>query len=446
MGALVGVMESQFLDGFEVTDRTRELLTANGWANPEPKRRRIFLLNNSEGSSRVRDVFAPQLTGKADNTALFDEAIIVLDTNVLLRLYEWSGPTADTFLNMLSVVAERMWLPYQVGWEFFRNRTIVRRSLYLEHDALLKILRTLQKKLKADNRLRSHVTGNTGERDNFLDAVQKYARHLDKEKRQLKTAANTEPDSVLNRILGLYEGRAAEAPSKGWVEKRTQEGKLRFADRVPPGYADGGFADKRSKDDNVYGDYFLWRECLDHAKKVQSPMVIVTNDAKEDWWLRDENNTIAPRPELLQEFFNRTGQKVLILSVEDFHSELTARTPDTDARADAESIRDEIAVPERSVEDVMAEIRRTVANQFTVRDSLLDYVHDRTLKVSAPDLNLWDLYRQLNPELDATMQQMSRWIREANKTTYGEDSRDEESALESDPPDYEDNDNTGESK
>ena len=31
MGALVGVMESRFLDGFEVTDRTRELLTANGW-------------------------------------------------------------------------------------------------------------------------------------------------------------------------------------------------------------------------------------------------------------------------------------------------------------------------------------------------------------------------------------------------------------------------------
>ena len=34
MGALVGVMESQFLDGFEVTDRTRELLTANGWTEP----------------------------------------------------------------------------------------------------------------------------------------------------------------------------------------------------------------------------------------------------------------------------------------------------------------------------------------------------------------------------------------------------------------------------
>lgn len=31
MGALVGVMVSRFLDGFEVTDLTRELLTANGW-------------------------------------------------------------------------------------------------------------------------------------------------------------------------------------------------------------------------------------------------------------------------------------------------------------------------------------------------------------------------------------------------------------------------------
>ena len=34
MGALVGAMETQFLDGFEVTDRTRELLTANGWREP----------------------------------------------------------------------------------------------------------------------------------------------------------------------------------------------------------------------------------------------------------------------------------------------------------------------------------------------------------------------------------------------------------------------------
>ena len=45
MGALVGAMESQFLDGFEVTMRAAELLVLNGWtrvqATNEPAAPRI---------------------------------------------------------------------------------------------------------------------------------------------------------------------------------------------------------------------------------------------------------------------------------------------------------------------------------------------------------------------------------------------------------------------
>ena len=35
MGTLVGAMQSQFLDGFEVTDHAAELLIQQGWTPPE---------------------------------------------------------------------------------------------------------------------------------------------------------------------------------------------------------------------------------------------------------------------------------------------------------------------------------------------------------------------------------------------------------------------------
>jgi len=46
------------------------------------------------------------------------------------------------------------------------------------------------------------------------------------------------------------------------------------------------------------GDYLIWCEVLDLASQVDTPVLLVTNDLKKDWYERDD----VPRAELVREF------------------------------------------------------------------------------------------------------------------------------------------------
>lgn len=50
------------------------------------------------------------------------EALIVLDTNVLLNLYGGSHAHQDACFDALDKVRDRLWIPHQVGIEFYSNR------------------------------------------------------------------------------------------------------------------------------------------------------------------------------------------------------------------------------------------------------------------------------------------------------------------------------------
>jgi len=53
---------------------------------------------------------------------IFREAIVILDTNVLLNLYRYSKATREKYLEILTQVKERFFLPYQVCQEFYKNK------------------------------------------------------------------------------------------------------------------------------------------------------------------------------------------------------------------------------------------------------------------------------------------------------------------------------------
>ncbi|MFC7470849.1 PIN-like domain-containing protein [Actinomadura keratinilytica] len=46
----------------------------------------------------------------------------MLDTNVLLSLYEYTETSRKEVLSALEQTAGRLWMPYQVGLEFVRGR------------------------------------------------------------------------------------------------------------------------------------------------------------------------------------------------------------------------------------------------------------------------------------------------------------------------------------
>lgn len=78
--------------------------------------------------------------------------------------------------------------------------------------------------------------------------------------------------------------------------------------------------DKDKDGDRSYGDYFFWRQVLDHAKAQAKPVIIVTSEKKEDWWEIVGGQTIGPRYELLKEAYEATGKKVLIYQTDRFLS------------------------------------------------------------------------------------------------------------------------------
>ena len=79
-----------------------------------------------------------------DYQNLWETCTFVFDTNVLLDLYRYKGSTKDTFFKVLEKIGDNKWLPYQVGYEYHKNRQNVR----MIQPLLLVVLRKILKKSK----------------------------------------------------------------------------------------------------------------------------------------------------------------------------------------------------------------------------------------------------------------------------------------------------------
>lgn len=68
----------------------------------------------------------------------------------------------------------------------------------------------------------------------------------------------------------------------------------------------------------IYGDLIIWKEIINYASAEKKPIIFVTDDRKEDWWRIENGETIGPREELIQEFFELTANRILIYNPEFF--------------------------------------------------------------------------------------------------------------------------------
>lgn len=110
-------------------------------------------------------------------------------------------------------------------------------------------------------------------------------------------------DSLLQSIGMLYQDKVGDPFTEDKLKEIFQEGEIRYASQVPP-----GFLDAPKGDDRKYGDLILWKEMLRYAAATKVDILFVTDDAKEDWWWKSQGETIGPLPELRHEFTRETGQ------------------------------------------------------------------------------------------------------------------------------------------
>lgn len=237
---------------------------------------------------------------KKEIKSLWDNAIFTLDANVLLNLYRYSDDTKEELLKIFEKIKDRVWIPNQAAKEFFKNKLNVINQQEKAYDASIQSLNTIETEFKNS---RQHPFINSKLLKKFSLLAKDICEELTNNKKSHSNRILE--DEILNRINILFEGKVGDEFPNEKIEELIKIGEDRFEDKIPPGFKD------TSKNGNngigKFGDFFVWRQILDFSAEEKKSIILVTDDRKEDWWTRFKGKTLQPRPELIREFKDETG-------------------------------------------------------------------------------------------------------------------------------------------
>jgi hypothetical protein len=259
----------------------------------------------------MKDLFAHFYRPSDDEFRdLWDRCLFVPDTNVLLNAYRYTQTTRDTLFEVLGRAKDRLWLTYQAAYEFHRRRPDVIHELGKPYqdaiNALDNIVERARKARSNERRLASEMCASiTGVVENAKQALTKEQQKYPRE--------GFNSDEVRDRLTDLFAGRVETEPPKDEMDALCRDIEDRYKRSIPPGYED-----KEKPVPDRYGDAIIWLRTIRHAKANGTPVVFVTDDAKDDWWWTVGGMTVGPRSELLKEFREATGQPVWVYHSDSF--------------------------------------------------------------------------------------------------------------------------------
>jgi len=265
----------------------------------------------------------------------------------LLHVLRFKKSSADEVLAVIESLGNRAWVPHQAALEFLQNRHSVFSSLaqpYQKLDAYFG-----QQSSAIDEEIGSIQKQFRDHPSIDFDALSKDAVALFKElKKKLKAQQKAHPSSdeaelVVEKVTRLFEGRTGARPKQEEIDAWKKQAKDRYERQVPPGYLDS------KKDDGGFGDYFMWQQLIAHSIERKAPIILVTDDVKDDWWLRVAGRTVGPRPELRREFVDLTG-----------HSFYTYTLPEYLRHSKSSGSK----VSDAAVREAEAEVARSREQQF----------------------------------------------------------------------------------
>jgi hypothetical protein len=130
-------------------------------------------------------------------------------------------------------------------------------------------------------------------------------------------------DATRTALEQLFDEHVGDPYSSDEQESAISEARARLDQQRPPGYLD-----REKPEPDRYGDYLFWRQAVDRAKELGLPLILLTDDEKEDWWWVFHGMTLGPRPELVHEFFEESGgQRLLMYTTRRFIEEANRLAP-----------------------------------------------------------------------------------------------------------------------
>jgi len=230
----------------------------------------------------------------------FKVCIFCFDTNVLLNLYRYTSESRDNLIKVLQAVSDRVWLPHQVGFEYQRRRTDVlleQNGLSEEFEIIVDSAIKQLEQLQRSSRFAVNAMANQIKHD--LIKTKKKLQPMKQQKPDLMTG-----DTLFGFITELFDGKVGKPYSHEEYKAIYKKGKERYENKIPPGYKDKS---NNPNDTDQYGDLILWLQIIDYAKTEDRPIILVTDDAKEDWWREVKGEKLGPKPDLMAEFMSETG-------------------------------------------------------------------------------------------------------------------------------------------
>jgi hypothetical protein len=253
---------------------------------------------------------------------LWCNCVFIVDANVLLNLYRYSPDTRKELERALTSVKQRVFVPHQAAKEFLKNRLVVTAGQAQEYTKAITTIKDLQSVI---SNKKKHPFLPDAELPRFIEHANRLVTHL--EAQQAALLERLTNDEILEFVQTMFDGKTGKAFDEATINALAAEGERRYQNEVPPGYKDGkkdGSADPYRK----FGDLIVWKQLIAEAKARGKPVVFVTDDKKEDWWLEQSGRTIGPRTELREEFIAEVQQDFWMYTVDKFIEE-AARTSNT---------------------------------------------------------------------------------------------------------------------
>jgi PIN like domain len=326
-----------------------------------------------------------------DLKALWERAIIVPDTNILLHLIRHSANVRAQLMAVFERKKDALWIPYQVGAEFQRRRLDVQQQALDAYDRLAQELRAFVN--QARNKLNQYRAHPVIDIECELAALDAYLSDFEKRLAAARSKHPTEEIAAsFDRVTELFAGRVGAKPAEERMAAIRKEGEARYAKKIPPGFED---AKKGGDEGDEFGNLIIWKEMIEKAKTDKRPLIFVTDDGKSDWWYIHHGKKVGPHPQLIEEFLAATSQQFHIYELPQFlrYSAETgsAIQPDAVQRiadtmiADSQAASNQAAAVERgtAIKAVRAELRGKEFELDGLIKSLIDFP-PRTGEPGAP--------------------------------------------------------------
>lgn len=252
---------------------------------------------------------------------LWQEAIVSFDANILLNIYRYSSETRKRLFEIIERLIERIWIPHQVAYEYQKERLTVISQQSKPYDEIRKLLDDELEKLKKklEEYSKRHSFTDCVDSKKIIQTIERANKRVYKilEEGREKYPDLLDVDEFRDKLTNLLEGKVGKPYSDEELDKIYKDAKKRFEKDQPPGYMDNRGNNKKDEPEK-YGDVVIWRQLIDYAKSQNKSLIFVTDDQKEDWWLKHQGKTIGVRPELVQEMVEKAGVNLYLYTGDKF--------------------------------------------------------------------------------------------------------------------------------